>query len=488
MRTGSGRRRAGPRSPGRGATAPVAGAGQLAQRPLPLYDTAVMGAQARTSGPGAAIGGDRRSPAGAGGHYPEPAGTAALSPAAAPAGMPSHGPEPGPGDFAADLADFSEFGAPTRVETVDGVRYFVNEFWTSRQRQAHRIHEVSYRACFKPQLPRFFIQRLTGPNDIVYDPFMGRGTTPVEAALAGRIPYGNDTNPLSRAFTEPRINPPALSDVVARLGAIPWQTFTRARHGELTAFYHPETLAQIEGLRRWLRERRDAGRLDPADRWIRMVALNRLTGHSPGFFSVYTMPPNQAVSLERQRIINRRRNQVPPRRDVPALIARKSRSLLSSAVVPAARDLLFLTGPSHETPQIPSGAVSLTVTSPPFLDVVDYVTDNWLRCWFLGVDPHAVELSQFRRVDHWQRFVRSTLVELARITRPGGHIAFEVGEVRNGTVRLETHVVAAAEGLPLDVLGVMVNHQAFTKTSNCWGVANNRRGTNSNRIVVMRKT
>ena len=447
-----------------------------------------MGARSGTSGPVVAIGGERQSLAGTGSHPAETARQMTLFTAVALAGMPSHGPELGSGDFAADLESFSEFGAPTLVETVDGIRYFINEFWTSRQRQAHRIHEVSYRACFKPQLPRFYIQRLTARNDIVYDPFMGRGTTPVEAALAGRVPYGNDTNPLSKAFTEPRINPPALSEVVARLEAIPWRTFTQTRHGELTAFYHPETLAEIEGLRQWFLARQDAGRLDPIDKWIRMIALNRLTGHSPGFFSVYTLPPNQAVSLERQRIINRRRNQVPPRRDVPALIARKSRSLLSSEALPAAQDTLLLTEQSHATPQIPSGTVSLTVTSPPFLDVVDYVTDNWLRCWFLGVDPRAVKIAQFRQVDRWQRFVRSTLAELARITRSGGHIAFEVGEVRNGTIRLETHVVAAAAGLPLDVLGVMVNQQEFTKTSNCWGVANNRRGTNTNRIIVMRRT
>jgi len=35
---------------------------------------------------------------------------------------------------------------------------------------------------------------------------------------------------------------------------------------------------------------------DPALDWVRMVALGRLTGHSPGFFSVYTLPPNQAVT------------------------------------------------------------------------------------------------------------------------------------------------------------------------------------------------
>jgi len=402
-------------------------------------------------------------------------------------GMPPERSTLGPTDLVDDLENFSEFGTPTQVETVDGVRYFVNEFWTSRQRQAHRIHEVSYRACFKPQLPGFYIRRLTARHDVVYDPFMGRGTTPIEAALAERIPYGNDTNPLSRAFTEPRINPPTQSEVVTRLRSIPWDSFTRADRSDLEAFYHPETLARIEGLRRWILDRQDAGCLDLVDKWIRMIAINRLTGHSSGFFSVYTMPPNQAVSLERQRIINRRRNQVPPRRDVPAIIERKSRSLLSSRVLPAARHHLLLTEQSDETFQIPSGAVALTVTSPPFLDVVDYVTDNWLRCWFLGIDPHEVSLSQLRNVDDWQQFVRSTLVELARVTRWGGHIAFEVGEVRNGSVRLETHVVAAAEGLPLEVLGVMINQQEFTKTSNCWGVANNRRGTNSNRIVLMHK-
>ena len=60
-----------------------------------------------------------------------------------------------------------------------------------------------------------------------------------------------------------------------------------------------------------------------------MVAVNRLTGHSPGFFSVYTLPPNQAASIDAQAKINARRKQVPPRRDVRALIAAKTRSLLT---------------------------------------------------------------------------------------------------------------------------------------------------------------
>ncbi len=389
-------------------------------------------------------------------------------------------------EFVGGLASFNEFGQTTAIERHYGTRYFVNEFWTARQRQANRIHELSYRACFKPQLPAFFIKRLTQSKDIVYDPFMGRGTTPVEAALQGRIPFGNDANPLSKAMVEPRINPPDISAVEQRLKEIPWRRFRDPEHEELLVFYHPETLRQIEGLRAWLLEREAAATLDRVDAWIRMVALNRLTGHSPGFFSVYTLPPNQAVTVERQRRINARRQQFPPLRDVPALVAKKSRALLSQSKPEAARGM-FLTERSDNTPQIPDASVALTVTSPPFLDIVDYETDNWLRCWFIGVDPKAVSITQCRSIDDWRRFVSATLAELTRITRPGGHIAFEVGEVRKATLRLEEQVIDAARGLPLTLLGVMVNQQQFTKTSNCWGVANNSRGTNSNRIVLFAK-
>lgn len=77
---------------------------------------------------------------------------------------------------------------------------FINEFWTSKQRQTNSIHEISYRACFKPQLPRFFSQLLTKAGDVVYDPFSGRGTTSIEAALLNRDVIANDINPYNVQF------------------------------------------------------------------------------------------------------------------------------------------------------------------------------------------------------------------------------------------------------------------------------------------------
>jgi hypothetical protein len=414
-------------------------------------------------------------------------------------------PEPGPapvGSLSEALQAFAGFGTRTVCTTTMGrtfagltveVPTFVNEFWTARQRQASSLHEVSYRACFKPQLPRFFIERLTAPGDTVYDPFMGRGTTPLEAALLGRVPLGNDVNPLSVALLRPRLAPPEPQQVIERLGGVPWDGPDEFPE-ELLVFYHPDTLRQIAALKKHLLTRRAGGDSDGLDDWITMVALNRLTGHSTGFFSVYTLPPNQATSVKAQQRINARRAQVPPLRDVPAIILKKSRQLLGDCDAAVRRTLAgvagrarLLTGPAEATPSIPDASVDLVVTSPPFLDVVQYATDNWLRCWFLGIDAQEVRISMPSRLDRWQEIMTGVFRELSRVLRPGGHVAFEVGEVHRGQTRLEEAVLPCGIASGLQPLLILIQAQEFTKTANCWGVNNNSKGTNTNRIVVFRK-
>lgn len=400
-----------------------------------------------------------------------------------------------PSALAAELRTFDAFGArsivgelrcePLRVPT------FTNEFWTSGQREGHSLHEVSYRACFKPSLPAFFIERLSRPGDRVFDPFMGRGTTVLEAVLRGRIGCGNDVNPLSAMLVKPRLSPPPLPAVLARIDAL------ELRHDgeledDLLVFFHPETLREIHGLRTLLLAKAAAGTLDAIDEWIRMVAVNRLTGHSTGFFSVYTLPPNQAVSVKAQRKINEKRQQTPPRRSVRDILKKKSKSLLADTtslwrgeaaqVAPAA---VLSTGPANALSALSTASVQLVVTSPPFLDVVQYADDNWLRCWFCGIDATAVPITMARTVPAWQQAMGEVFAELHRVVRPGGFVAFEVGEVKRGTVKLEEAVVpvAAAAGFRPEL--VMINAQEFTKTANCWGIDNNASGTNTNRIVVL---
>lgn len=387
------------------------------------------------------------------------------------------------------VVDSKTVGEGLSYETLEG------EFWTSDQRRGSNLHEVSYRACFKPQLPSFFIERFGQKEGLVYDPFSGRGTTAIEAALLGHEVAANDINPLSTYLTRPRLRVPHLREIEERLSQIPKTTHEKPQL-DLSMFYEDNTLQEILALRHYLADKEAQEASDHVDNWIRMVATNRLTGHSPGFFSVYSMPPNQAVSQARQLKINEKRGQVPPYRDTHQLIIKKSGQLqkgLTSVeignLMRASETAVFLNSDAAKTPQISDNSVKLIVTSPPFLDVVQYSEDNWLRGWFNSIDMDSVSanITMSRSLQDWSHKMSEVFTELSRVLKPGGVIAFEVGEVRNGKVKLEEAIVPLGVASGLESLGVMINTQAFTKTSNIWGISNNSKGTNSNRIALFRK-
>jgi len=372
---------------------------------------------------------------------------------------------------------------------------FINEYWTSKQRQANSLHEISYRACFKPQLPKFFIELLTKENDVVYDPFSGRGTTSLEAAILNRRFIANDINPLSLVLLKPRVQPPEFDEISQRLDTIDLNKEI-SPDTDLSMFYHPNTLKEILSLKHYLINRINQHEEDYVDEWIRMVVTNRLTGHSKGFFSVFTLPPNQAVSQSSQIKINLKRNQKPDYRNVKNIIKSKSKDLLKDvnkklkhSIWKIKSDSLFLNCDARSTGEINSNSVSLTITSPPFLDVVQYANDNWIRCWFNNFDVRDIsnKIEMAKSLDMWCSFISNVFSQLFRITKYGGYVAFEVGEVRNGKVNLEEHVVNIGLKSGFNCLGIIINEQVFTKTSNIWGISNNNKGTNSNRIVLFNK-
>ena len=367
--------------------------------------------------------------------------------------------------------------------TIDLPTY-VDEFWTAKQRAGHSLHEVSYRACYKPQLPAYFIQKFCGSKAVIYDPFMGRGTTLIEAQLHGHRVIGNDVNPLSKILTYPRLNPPTLAEIEKRLQEINLST-NEEIDKELLVFFDENTLQEIYGWRTYFQQEQR----DVVDAWLQMVACSRLTGHSTGFFSVFTLPPNLAASVTSQRKINEKRNQKPEYRDTKALIHRKSKQLLRHSVPDHfwQDDAMLLTESADRTPQIEDKSVDLVVTSPPFLDTIDYMQDNWLRMWFCDIEIEQGKIWQLKSLEDWVDRMTNVFIELRRILKSGGRIAFEVGEVKNGTIFLENAVAKASLDAELMPEELMINTQHFTKTANCWGVSNNRKGTNSNRIVILKK-
>ncbi|MFN3638284.1 MAG: DNA methyltransferase [Chloroherpetonaceae bacterium] len=367
-----------------------------------------------------------------------------------------------------------------------------DEFWTSKQRQEFPLHYIlSYRASFKAELPDFFIRHFSKQGESVLDPFGGRGTTALQANLLRRIAFHNDINPISQKIAYAKTHPASLAEITKRLQSFDLTTnLPIDEHQELLAFYHPDTLKELLNLRRAIQQN-----YDDINRFIELVAVSRLHGHSDGFFSVYSFP-QIAVSPEAQRKINAKRNQTPPYRDVKSRILRKAKQCLQGAShfqkrFPESLNNQIRTGDSRNMSWIESETIDLVVTSPPFLDKVDYIKDNWLKAWFYGINEDSFKdaLVQTRNLEEWKMFMRATLKELYRVVKENGTVVIEVGEVmyKNKMVNLDEIVAELGEEVGFTLYAIFINKQRFTKLANCFGVANNEKGTNTNRCVVMVK-
>jgi len=152
---------------------------------------------------------------------------------------------------------------------------------------------------------------------------------------------------------------------------------------------------------------------------------------------------------------------------------------------------MLTTGDARDLVDVPTSSVHLIVTSPPFLDKVDYLLDNWLEMWFLGIDlgPQSEAIVQTPDLERWMEFMAGSLVEMRRVLRHGGTCVVEVGDVNHNhrDINLDELIADLAMDAGFRVEAVLVQVQSFTKLAHCFRVENNRKGTNTNRCVVLRK-
>ena len=212
---------------------------------------------------------------------------------------------------------------------------------------------------------------------------------------------------------------------------------------------------------------------------------------------VYSFP-QISILPERQSLINAKRRQYPEYRSITPRIIKKAAQTLrdgfKNEFYNYAEQSRVATSDARSLNWLGDNSVDLIITSPPFLDKVDYLTDNWLEFWFAGVNPRPFEekLLTSPNLDEWRSFMRDVLRESLRVLRPNCFAVIEVGEVEtaHGTINLDQVLAEEAERIRyqdkiMRVEEILVNQQSFSKLSNCFQVENNRKGTNTNRLVVL---
>ncbi len=87
---------------------------------------------------------------------------------------------------------------PVSLPIETGQRFLFISY--DQTRISHGLHK--YPAKFFPELPRWLIQKYSKSGNIILDPFMGSGTSNIEAMLLGRHSAGIDVDPFARFMTK----------------------------------------------------------------------------------------------------------------------------------------------------------------------------------------------------------------------------------------------------------------------------------------------
>jgi site-specific DNA-methyltransferase (adenine-specific) len=349
-------------------------------------------------------------------------------------------------------------------------------------------------AMFPPAMPRAFIAWLTNEGDPVLDPFSGRGTTALEASLAGRVPLASDLNPLAVLLTRSKVDVPQENSVLRRLSELKATYRVPSVEGtrpEISALFSHRTLRQLVWLRTALNLE---GRVD---RFIMAVTLGILhanankdgtaRGLSVPMPNTFSMAPGYIARYVDQNGL------VPPDVDVFDSLIRRTAHLYRRGAPPRMGSVWSRDAASQEyRPGPRRNSVKLVFTSPPYLHVIRYGKFNWLRLWQLGISGGDVDRALFTSSspDKYIMFMSDALRSIDRALTEDGIACLVIGDVdrRAGPMNLAELVAERClGGTELSVLDQIVDDlPTDSKVSRIWG---DRRGdaTRTDRVLILGK-
>jgi site-specific DNA-methyltransferase (adenine-specific) len=301
---------------------------------------------------------------------------------------------------------------------------------------------------FPAKVAHYFIQRYSRPGDVVLDPFSGRGTVPLQARVEGRLAICNDLNPLAYVLSRAKVDPPSWASILSLVNDL-----ERAYSGrvvepdapdDIRMLYHDTTLRQICFIRDRLLSK-------PLAQWSRqeLMLSGALAGimhgsHRRDGTSLYlsiSMPNTFSMSPSYVEKYIRENGLVKPEQDVFECLRDKlARLYLDDIAGPRGRAHHLDASTLLKGNRVKAGSVDLIVTSPPYLQVVNYGTANWIRLWLLGLDEVGRERGAGRKrlnaaLDHrhtynsYKEFLLRSLVGMRRVLQRDGVAVLVIGDV-----------------------------------------------------------
>lgn len=345
----------------------------------------------------------------------------------------------------------------------------------------HGLHR--YPAKYIPQIPRWAIREFSREGDTVLDPFSGSGTTIVEALAEGRTGIGVDLDPLACLIAEAKsaaLDPAKLEAYLPRLLATVGRPPLAVPLPDLQNFGHwfsEDAWRDLQALRRNI----DAVATSYAERRFLLVI----------FSSIIRAVSNADDQSQKTYVSGTLRKEPPsvlPTFEKHFIKAMKGMKALN--VRRSGCDGTIHNASATNLP-IKDASVDLVVTSPPYLDSVDYMYNLMLEYFWLGTEIGVNSRKNFNALRRKQIGAKSPLLvheipdgirhlfnpegvaayrretlgpyfaemskhfhEAHRVIKPGGRYVLVIGNSRTQNEMLRLHdaliALASAAGLHIE--------------------------------------
>lgn len=291
-----------------------------------------------------------------------------------------------------------------------------------------------YFTMFPLRFPYGILKRHAESEDIVLDPFCGRGTTNYAARLLGLRSYGIDVNPVAVAIARAKTPSVTPDSIMAEYDVLLANTeAVQPPTGEFWRWaFHADVLAVLARLRQALMN----GRPTPTRDALRGLILGALHGprnkHHPSYFSnqnprTFAPKPDYAVRFWRNR------NLLPQPVDVHDVLQRRALRYYSQESGRGATMIEVGDARDCATMHTIRRPVRWVITSPPYYGMRTYLPDQWLRAWFLGgpASPAYRDESQLRHVspDAFSRDLRTVWRNIRAVSRPDARLVIRFGGI-----------------------------------------------------------
>ncbi len=327
------------------------------------------------------------------------------------------------------------------VQVLDKIDWDFKDFTT--QYLTHTFH--SYPARFIPQIPLSFIKLFTKEKETVLDPMCGCGTTLVEAFLNNRNSIGNDFNPLATLITKVKTT---LIDenefryfnkklaVMKRYLDLDYrrvdERINNLPNRKVSKIFNRVVISKLESIRETLLEVRQEGHNDLFD--FGRVALSS---------TIWSLVENG--------------NGI----DVDDMFLKKVKSMQNdlnetAKIIKTIPDVKVICGDARKL-EVNTNSIDLIVTSPPYVNALDYYRAHMYNMLWLGMDfdlfrKHEIGghshfiVNRFRLLSEYLGDMLRSMIEMNRVLKKNKLCVIVVGNSSLEYELIESHKFFAEMG------------------------------------------